>query len=222
MMAIIWTIIIVLLWLGIIPVLGVWRDKAWIWLLIVGFWLTTGAFFLLPWLEFSPWNYAESLAVEVLTEAVLVLFQWTQYFEWFPKVFSFFSKLFNFNGLAVVVFLPNLSIKSWFIRAVIIIIPLIGCLSIFFAWTGSRVGNFGIRKKLGAGMSITASVNLLLLVVFLNDIDAWGLAGNYPQSILPVLLGTRAGIGVWAAAFGLLMLGLAGWLAQKEPESELR
>lgn len=222
MMSIIWAIIMVLLWLGIIPVLGVWRDKAWIWLLVVGFWLTTGAFFLLPWLEFSPWNYADSLAVEVLTEAVLVLFQWAQYLEWFPKVFSFFSRIFNFNGIAATIFLPNLSIKSWLIRAVIILIPLIGCMSIFFAWIGSRVGNFEVRKKLGFGMSIAASINLLLLVVNLNDIDAWGLAGNYPLSILPVLLGTRAGVGVWSAALGLFMLGLAGWLAQKEPGSETR
>jgi len=222
MMSIVWIIVMVLLWIGIIPVLGIWRDKAWIWLLIVGFWLTTAAFFLLPWLEFSPWNYAESFAVEVLTEAVLVLFQWARYIEWFPKVFAFFSQLFNFNGLAVIIFLPNWAIKSWLVRAVIIFVPLIGCLSIFFSWTGSRVGNFKIRKKLGAGMSVAASVNLFLLVICLNNIDAWGLAGNYPESIIPVLLGTRAGIGVWAATVGLSLLGLAGWLAQKEPEYEMR
>lgn len=219
MMGIVWVIVIVLLWLGIIPVLGVWRDKAWIWLLVVGFWLTTGAFFLLPWIEFSPWNYAESIAVEVLTEAVLALFQWAQYLEWFPKVFSFFSKLFNFNGLAVIIFLPNWTFKSWFIRGVIILVPLIGCLSIFMAWMGSRVEGFEIRKKLGVGMSIAACINLILLVVFLNDIDAWGLTGHYPQSLLPVLLGTRAGIGVWSATLGLLMFILTGWLTQKEPEA---
>jgi hypothetical protein len=179
------------------------------WLTAVGVWLTTGAFFVLSWIEFAPWRYGQNLTLNTASEALIAILEWGDIHKKLPKIPSLLPDLVSLSGLRAVVFLPSLDI--W-IRLVLLSVPTAGIVGI----VGTLLSNLSpyskVRRFAGLGQAAIALFILILLIANLNPIDGWATVGKFPYNLLPVFTGARIGIGPWVACLGLLLLIMTGIL----------
>ena len=171
---------------------------------LVGFWMTTGAFFLSPWVTFSPWRYGGNVTLNQAMDVVLPLVD--QIRGVLPTVINWLPSLTSLYGVSEIVAMPTLRMG---VRLTMVLVPVVGGVSGLLALFATFVPYRNVRMYLGGFQVLLALVSLVMLVGHLHAFDSWGAVGNFPVNLIPVLLGAEIGWGVWAAFFGLIVL-LAG------------
>ena len=215
----IWWFVFALLWLFFIPIIAVWRRATRFWLAVLGLWLTTGSFFLLPWIEFAPWRYAQSLTLNLVSEAILAILEWGDVLEKLPEALGFISKFLSPSGLFVVIFLPSLNVTVRLTLIAVVLAGGVGLAGILIGWL-SRSSE--VQCLTGLGQGLFALLTLILLVANLNALDGWATVGKFPHSLLPVLTGAEIGLGPWMACLGLIILIVAGVWAVADANTGMR
>lgn len=212
-----WFIILAVLLLLLTPAVRLQHERRVmrLWVTLLGVWMTTGSFVLLPWVAFSPWRYAQSLTLNVAAEAALVAIEQAEKLG-LPVFLKFISKITALSGPMILWAMPSL---NFVVRLVLLGVALAGLLSLIFIISGCVLHRQNVRRILGVCQSGTAFASLVALVCNLNVLDSWGAVGNFPFNLIPVIVGSEIGAGAWVAVVGLVVLIAGGLWTIADAES---
>jgi hypothetical protein len=178
-------------------------------LVLLGAILTIAAFFFQPWIEFGFLDYILPTPEFVKTLAapeVVIVFVERIGMEWFSKLIYIFNIFTEFNGWQIEL-IPTF---GWGTRLVTIFPVLLAVAAILALPVCATFRGQFLPKTLGLLLLVSCTLNAVLLLIVLPNLDALGIQGNFQWNLFATILGAHISSGPWFCMLGLMLLGLGG------------